>query len=77
MRELGFRGFRVRHHEMVARIELPEADFVRAMEMREEIVAAMREAGYAYAALDLAGFRSGSQNLMLRPKVVAASTAEG
>ncbi|HBY46187.1 MAG TPA: ATP-dependent sacrificial sulfur transferase LarE, partial [Chloroflexi bacterium] len=77
MRGLGFRGFRVRHHEMVARIELPEADFVRAMEMREEIVAAMREAGYAYAALDLAGFRSGSQNLMLRPKVVAASTAEG
>ncbi|HCG28596.1 MAG TPA: ATP-dependent sacrificial sulfur transferase LarE [Chloroflexi bacterium] len=77
MRELGFRGFRVRHHEMVARIELPEADFVRAMELREEIVAAMREAGYAYAALDLAGFRSGSQNLMLRPKVVAASTAEG
>ncbi len=77
MRELGFRGFRVRHHEMVARIELPEADFVPAMEMREEIVAAMREAGYAYAALDLAGFRSGSQNLMLRPKVVAASTAEG
>ena len=45
--------------------------------VREEIVAAMREAGYAYAALDLAGFRSGSQNLMLRPKVVAASTAEG
>ena len=77
MRGLGFRGFRVRHHEMVARIELPEADFVRAMEMREEIVAAMREAGYAYAALDLAGFRSGSQNLMLRPKVIAASTAEG
>ncbi|HQZ88429.1 MAG TPA: ATP-dependent sacrificial sulfur transferase LarE [Thermomicrobiales bacterium] len=77
MRGLGFRGFRVRHHEMVARIELPEADFVRAMELREEIVAAMREAGYAYAALDLAGFRSGSQNLMLRPKVVAASTAEG
>lgn len=77
MRGLGFRGFRVRHHEMVARIELPEADFARAMELREEIVAAMREAGYAYAALDLAGFRSGSQNLMLRPKVVAASTAEG
>ncbi|HAX25479.1 MAG TPA: ATP-dependent sacrificial sulfur transferase LarE [Chloroflexi bacterium] len=77
MRGLGFRGFRVRHHEMVARIELPEADFARAMELREEIVAAMREAGYAYAALDLAGFRSGSQNLMLRPKVIAASTAEG
>ena len=75
MRELGFRGFRVRHHESVARIELPEADFARAMELREEIVAAMREAGYSYAALDLAGFRSGSQNLLLRPKVIAASTA--
>ena len=29
MRELGFRGFRVRHHESVARIELPEADFAK------------------------------------------------
>ncbi len=76
MRELGFRGFRVRHHETVARIELPEADFARAMELREEIVAAMREAGYTYATLDLAGFRSGSQNLLLRPKVIAASTAQ-
>lgn len=76
MRELGFRGFRVRHHDTVARIELPEADFVRAMEQRQEIVAAMRAAGYTYATLDLAGFHSGSQNLLLRPKVIAASVAK-
>ncbi len=76
MRALGFRGFRVRHHDTVARIELPEADFARAMELRAEIVTAMREAGYTYATLDLAGFKSGSQNLLLRPKVIAASTAQ-
>ncbi|MCO5176592.1 MAG: ATP-dependent sacrificial sulfur transferase LarE [Thermomicrobiales bacterium] len=76
MRSLGFRGFRVRHHESLARIELPEADFPRALELRAEIVEAMRDAGYTYAALDLAGFTSGSQNLVLRPAVVAASTGQ-
>lgn len=76
MRELGFRGFRVRHHDAVARIELPEEDFARAIELRAEIVAAMQAAGYTYASLDLAGFRSGSQNLTLRPAVVAASTVQ-
>ena len=77
MRQLGFRGFRVRHHDTLARIELPQEDFTRAMELRQEIITAMREAGYTYATLDLAGFQSGSQNLLLRPKVVAASTASG
>lgn len=76
MRGLGFRGFRVRHHDAVARIELPEEDFARAIELRAEIVAAMQAAGYTYASLDLAGFRSGSQNLTLRPAVVAASTVQ-
>lgn len=76
MRSLGFRGFRVRHHGSLARIELPEADFPRALELRAEIVEAMRDARYTYAALDLAGFTSGSQNLVLRPAVVAASTGQ-
>jgi uncharacterized protein len=75
LRAMGFRGFRVRHHETVARLELAHEDFARAVELRDEIVAAMHEAGYAYAALDLAGYSSGSMNALLSAKVRAASTA--
>uniref|UniRef100_A0A540VJV2 ATP-dependent sacrificial sulfur transferase LarE n=2 Tax=Litorilinea aerophila TaxID=1204385 RepID=A0A540VJV2_9CHLR len=64
--ELGFRQFRVRHHGEIARIELPVADFLRALEHREAIVAGVQAAGYRFVTLDLAGFRGqgapGSQN---------------
>jgi uncharacterized protein len=55
--ELGFRQFRVRHHDSFARIELPAADLPRAIELREQIVAGIRAAGYRHVTLDLAGFR--------------------
>jgi len=66
---MGFRGFRVRDHETVARLELAEADLARAVEgdTRRRIVDALREVGYAYVSLDLAGFRSGSGNAVLGP----------
>lgn len=63
--QLGFRQFRVRHHEQVARIELPVEDLPRALEHREAIVAGVQSAGYRFVSLDLAGFRSGS--LSARP----------
>lgn len=59
---LGFKQFRVRHHGEIARVELPPEDFARAVEMREAIVSAVREAGYRFVTLDLAGFRSGGMN---------------
>lgn len=66
LRELGLRECRVRHHGTVARVELPVADLSRATgELRERIVAAVLAAGFAYAALDLHGFRSGSMNEVL------------
>ena len=54
---LGFRQFRVRHHGELARIELPLEDFERAAECRAQIVDAVRDAGYRFVCLDLAGFR--------------------
>jgi len=60
--DLGFRQFRVRHHNEIARIELPVEEFPRALECREAIVDGVRRAGYRFVALDLAGFRSGSLN---------------
>jgi uncharacterized protein len=60
--ELGFRQFRVRHHNEIARLELPAEDFARAFEYHAQIVAGIRAAGYRFVTLDLAGFRSGSLN---------------
>jgi pyridinium-3,5-biscarboxylic acid mononucleotide sulfurtransferase len=55
--EMGFRQFRVRHHGELARIELRQADILRAIEMREEISRGIRAAGYKHVTIDLAGFR--------------------
>jgi pyridinium-3,5-biscarboxylic acid mononucleotide sulfurtransferase len=62
LRQRGFREVRVRHHDKVARIEVPPAEFDRLLTQRQEIVAVLKEAGYAYVSLDLAGLRSGSLN---------------
>ncbi len=58
--ELGFAQFRVRHHDSIARIELPVEDLPRAVECRKAIIEGIRAAGYRFICLDLAGFRSGS-----------------
>jgi uncharacterized protein len=68
LHEMGFRQVRVRHHGPVVRIELEPPDIARAVELRERIVAAMRDAGYLYAALDLEGYRSGKMNDMVRAR---------
>ncbi|HOU12134.1 MAG TPA: ATP-dependent sacrificial sulfur transferase LarE [Anaerolineae bacterium] len=62
LRDLGLRQYRVRHHGDVARIEVAQADFDVILTHREAIVAALKALGYAYVALDLVGFRSGSMN---------------
>lgn len=54
---LGFRQFRVRHHGELARIELPEEDFFRALKLRDAINLGVCSAGYRHVTLDLAGFR--------------------
>ena len=67
VRYLGFTGGRVRAHAngTVARVELPEADLARALEVRSLLTAAVRDAGFTFVSLDLAGFRSGSMNALL------------
>ena len=59
---LGFAQFRVRHHNEIARIELPAEDFPRAIEQHEAIVKGVTAAGNRFVTLDMAGFRSGSLN---------------
>jgi pyridinium-3,5-biscarboxylic acid mononucleotide sulfurtransferase len=62
LRQLGFKGFRVRHHENIARIEVSPEDFVRIVEHHDEIVARIKSAGYRFVTLDLKGYTSGSLN---------------
>jgi len=60
--KMGFSQYRVRHHGDVARLELTPHEFALAIDRHTELVKAIKACGYAFVALDLAGFRSGSLN---------------
>lgn len=64
LRALGFRIFRVRHHDTLARIEVGPDELARALApaMREALVRDLKAAGYQYVTLDLQGYRMGSLN---------------
>ena len=68
LRSLGLRQLRVRHHGSIARIELDESGMAVLMRggRRQSVVARFKELGFSYVALDLAGFRSGSMNEVLK-----------
>jgi len=68
VRGLGFRQFRVRHHDKLARLELPPEEIPRLFEegRHQAVVKRFRELGYLYVTLDLQGFRSGSANEALK-----------
>ncbi|HET8625959.1 MAG TPA: ATP-dependent sacrificial sulfur transferase LarE [Thermomicrobiales bacterium] len=69
LRRLGYRGFRVRHHGDVARLEFREDDLDGVLARRAEVLAAVKDAGFKYVALDLQGYRMGSLNEVLREAV--------
>lgn len=63
LRGLGFRTLRVRYHGDVARIELGEEEFARAVgEVRDDVIRLVKGAGFTYVALDLQGYRTGAMN---------------
>jgi len=70
LRALGFRVFRVRHHDELARLEIALEEMPRALkpETSAAIVRELKAAGYKYVSLDLQGYRTGSLNegLLLR-----------
>lgn len=72
LRGLGFRQVRVRFHDTIARLEVDAEDLPRliAPGVREQVVALGKRLGFAYVALDLAGFRSGSLNEVLPPSTL-------
>jgi uncharacterized protein len=68
LRQMGYRGFRVRTHGPIARVELaPDEDAAALLAegTRREFVAKMKAIGYKYVTLDLEGYRTGSMNEVL------------
>ena len=69
--ELGLTQVRVRHHEKVARIEVLVEELARLVEndTRQKVLRKIKDLGFNYVALDLAGFRSGSLNEVLNGSI--------
>ena len=66
VRALGFRQFRVRHHDQLVRIEISPEELPRALhsEMAHKFLQIFRPLGFRYVTLDLEGYRQGSLNLV-------------
>jgi uncharacterized protein len=67
IKALGFKQVRVRHHGDVARIEVEPAEISRLVSEREQVVDALRSAGYKFVSLDLEGYATGSLNRTWKP----------
>jgi uncharacterized protein len=67
LRDLGFRQFRVRLHDKLARVEIAPDELPRALtpEMATAINVRLKAAGFLYVSLDLEGYRQGSLNAAL------------
>lgn len=67
LRELGFREFRVRHHDKLVRLEVApnELNLALRREVVDELARRFRALGFKYVTLDLHGYRSGALNEVL------------
>lgn len=67
LRSLGFSDCRVRHHDEIARIEVPLAEWGRFADedVRRSALSAIRAAGFRHVTIDLAGMQSGAFTLQI------------
>jgi pyridinium-3,5-biscarboxylic acid mononucleotide sulfurtransferase len=68
MKKLGFRQFRVRSHEDLARIEVAQNEMDHSWNIRDKLIGICKACGFTYSALDLTGYRTGSMNEVLHCK---------
>jgi len=68
MRAMGFREFRVRHHDELVRLEIAPAELDRALNRQivDELAGRFRALGFRYVTLDLHGYRTGAMNEVLK-----------
>lgn len=67
LRSMGFREFRVRVHEELARIEISPNEMEKALnkEISDKLAKDFRKIGFRFVTLDLHGYRSGALNEVL------------
>jgi pyridinium-3,5-biscarboxylic acid mononucleotide sulfurtransferase len=71
LRSIGFRELRVRYHEGdMARIEVPidELGEFSDADRRASVVGELSRLGFKFVTLDLAGFKSGNLNRLIKPE---------
>ena len=70
LKTLGFRIFRVRYHDKIARLELGEEDFRKILDLstKRAIADKFKSLGFTYVTLDIEGYRQGSMNEALNQK---------
>lgn len=68
LREMGFREFRVRHHEKLVRLEIAPEEMGNILnkETIDKLAERFRELGFKYVTLDLNGYRSGAMNEVIK-----------
>ena len=65
LRSIGIETVRVRIHNDVARIEVPEHEMATMLKNRQAVVDRLKSFGFNFVSLDLEGFQSGSLNRVL------------
>ena len=77
MREMGFREFRVRHHDELVRLEIAPAEMTRALspDVVHEFARRFRDLGFRYVTLDLHGYRTGAMNEVLSKEPIQLTTS--
>ncbi len=70
LRKLGFKEFRVRVHDELARLEIAPDELERALKLdvTEKLAESFRKIGFRYVTLDLHGYRSGAMNEVIKGK---------
>jgi pyridinium-3,5-biscarboxylic acid mononucleotide sulfurtransferase len=64
--EQGFSPVRVRHYGQTARLEVAPGEIARLAAQRETVLPFFKALGFTYVVIDLAGYRSGSMNEVLK-----------
>ncbi|MDH7499907.1 MAG: TIGR00268 family protein, partial [candidate division NC10 bacterium] len=64
LRQQGFSQVRVRHHGVIARIEVPQEELPRLLEgpLAAEVARKFKGLGFSYVTADLQGYRSGAMD---------------
>ncbi|MFB5661979.1 ATP-dependent sacrificial sulfur transferase LarE [Alteribacillus sp. HJP-4] len=73
LRSLGIRQLRVRHHDEIARVEVSPEEMTLLLSHHQKVTSKLKELGYKYVTMDLAGYKSGSMNLSLSNQKISAN----